>query len=126
MNGFTEDKSKWNLGTCTTALMNFLSREGIQPGIKLDDEFANSFPDKYVCILKDFSNKGAKDLAQILGETNNPALVWDMQGGNTGLTEDQQEIVSCIENVFFQNLKIYIIFKKYPTTLSLTLRFKGA
>lgn len=126
MNGFTEDKSKWNLGTCTDALMNMFSREGIQPGIRLDDEFANQFPDKYVCILKDFDYRGARDIAQVLGESKDPALVWDIQGGNTGLTEDQQEIASCIENVFFQNLKIYIIFKKYPATMSLTLRLKGA
>ena len=126
MNGFTEDKSKWNLGTCTTALMNYLSREGIQPGIRLNDEFANQFPDKYVCILEDFYSKGSRDIAQVLGESEDPALVWDIQGGNTGLTEDQQEIASCIENVFFQNLKIYIILKKYPATMSLTLRLKGA
>ena len=123
MYGFTEDKSKWNLGSWNYI---FLNSNGWSAGIESSDSnIATNYADKWI-YEQDMSS--TPYFAQALGEVPNPALIWDVVGtvyGMTPMLELQQEIYADIEDVFFQNQKIYVVANS-RINLGCNLRVKGA
>lgn len=127
MYGFTDDKSKWRLGTW---MWINISRQLFTPGIVSEDsEIAARFPDKFVFKMEITNG----NLKQMCAEVKNPALVWDVIHDDLGthriyglyeLTEDEQEDAVLLENVFFQNNYLYFIAKAQPAGV-INVRIKG-
>lgn len=127
MYAFTDDKSKWNVGTwyyLQIARQNFVA--GI---ISSDSEVQQKFPDKFV-FKYDISNWAG--MRSVCGGYGVPALIWDtLRYGTDGvyglgeLTEDEQEDAAIVEDVFFQNENLYIITSVQPIN-TICVRFKGA
>jgi len=124
MHGFTDDKSKWNLGTWTEGLVQHSS---IKPALAYDDEgIASNFPNKYIGVVS--LNYATRKLSEALAAYPTPSLVWEVINRidkGKELTESQQEMAAMISNVFFQNETIYVVFNKKPRE-TMGLLFKGA
>ena len=120
--GFSDDKSKWNLGTWETLT---ISKLDVKPGLGWNDDLiASEFPYKYVSRSDAFS----EGLLQVLGASFRPVLSWEVvnyQDSETELTEDMQEDAAKISSVFFQNEHIYVVFNQKPNN-NITLILKGA
>ncbi len=125
MHGFTEDKSQWNLGDWTVLS---IPQSGFKPGIEsTNDNIAKNKPTKYVCEI-DISNN--KYLQQVLGEVQNPMPIWGEITGGTNYGFADNETVEAnselIEDVYFQNEKIYVIAKQIISTNACNIKIKGA
>lgn len=124
MHGFTDDKSKWNLGTWTSGIVLHSS---IKPALAYDDEeIASKFPNKYIGVVS--LNYTTRKLSEALAAYPTPSLVWEMiniSDNGKELTESEQEMAAMISNVFFQNETIYVVFNKKPRE-QMRFLFKGA
>lgn len=122
MYGFTDDKSQWNLGSWNYITLN---SSGWKAGIESDDsDIATKYADKWIYE----HTPQTPYFTHMLGEVGNPAIIWDVVGtvyGMTPMLELQQEIYSEIEDVFFQNQKIYVVANS-RINLGCNLRVKGA
>lgn len=121
MYGFTDDKSKWNLGSYSAVRVNYLL---FKPGIASEDyNVYHYFPDKYVAAI----DVEETELLQVLGESKEPTLIWEVINTENGdLTETQSENAAKIDTVFFQNEKIYIVLNQAPIGGVIDFIFKGA
>ena len=129
MYGFTNDKSKWNLGN----YLYFLAQPGdFRVGAAFNNQVINeNFPGKYVKGAHKSTLSGA--IEKVLNEIDNPALIWDVAHYESGtgittpeeLTELEQESAMFIENVFFSNDYIYVVSSR-PIKTPLAIRLKGA
>ena len=129
MYGFTNDKSKWNLGN----YLYFLAEpDDFRVGAAFNNQVINeNFPGKYV----NGAHKSQLSVAieKVLNEIDNPALIWDVAHYESGtgitapeeLTELEQESAMFIENVFFSNDYIYVVSSR-PIKTPLAIRLKGA
>ena len=124
MHGFTDDKSKWNLGTWTKGIVLHSS---IKPALAYDDEgIASNFPNKYIGVVS--LGFAARKLSEALAAYPTPSLVWEVINridDGKELTELEQEMAAMISNVFFQNETIYVVFNKKPQE-QMSFLFKGA
>ena len=129
MYGFTNDKSKWNLGNYTY----FLAQPGdFRVGVAFNTQVINeNFPGKYV--KRVHKSILSLTIESILNEIDNPALIWDIAHYESGtgistpeeLTELEQESAMFIENVFFSNDYIFVVSSR-PIKTTLAIRLKGA
>ena len=123
MYGFTDDKSKWNLGTWANVIV---VSSTIKPALACnDDKIASDFSNKYIGEVSPLAYSG---LSEALTAYPTPALIWEVVNWTDKgkeLTESGQEMAAMISNVFFQNEKIYVVFNKKPTE-SIHLLIKGA
>ena len=129
MYGFTNDKSKWNLGN----YLYFLAQPGeFRVGATFNNQIVNeNFPGKYVKSAPAVMLSIA--IENVLKEIDNPALIWDVAHYESGtgittpeeLTELEQESAMFIENVFFSNDYIYVVSSR-PIKTPLAIRLKGA
>lgn len=128
MYGFTEDKSRWNLGGWAVLT---LYKSNFKPGIESDNANIAAYkPTKYVCEI-DITNGNYKYLEAVLGETLNPMLIWaEITGGsNYGLNDNNETVEAngaLIEDVYFQNQKIYVIANGELSTPAYNIKIKGA
>ena len=129
MYGFTNDKSKWNLGEYGFFLA---APADFKAGITYSGDSAvlNNYIDKYV--KKVAVSTLPTNIQMMLNQIDNPALIWDVAHYNTGvitgpneLTELEQESAIYIEDVFCSNDYVYVIASGQIRT-SLAIRFKGA
>ena len=128
MYGFTDNKSKWNLGSWG----GFgVSRESFKIGaLSSNNKVANAFPDKYVAEI-DVSSLSIT-IQCILGEVSSPiALVTETCGSiysGTAIipaSDDEKKGFEVIEGVYVQNQKIYFVAKSKPFK-ELVFVIKGA
>lgn len=127
MYAFTEDKSQWNIGDW---IVLSLPKESFKPGIESDnDNIAKNKATKYVCEI-DIASSDNNYLKQVLGAVSNPMLIWaEITGGSNygfGENETVEGNGALIEDVYFQNQKIYVISKDTISANVYNIKIKGA
>ena len=127
MYAFTEDKSQWNVGNW--AVLS-LPKDDFKPGIEsTNDNIAKNKATKYVCEIDVASSDNAY-LKRILGEVLNPMLIWAEITGASSYGFTENEVVetngALIEDVYFQNQKIYVISKEPISANVYNIKIKGA
>lgn len=127
MYAFTEDKSQWNVGNWVVLS---LSQADFKPGIEsTNDNIAKNKATKYVCEI-DIASSDNAYLKRVLGEILNPMLIWAEVLGSSSYGFYENEIVesngALIEDVYFQNQKIYVVASGIISANVYNIKIKGA